>query len=120
MSFNSEDHLNPEDPLNCAPRSVRSEANLRSNPTLQTGPATSRSDLDEMLQESVRKSLRHSLEPEVVAVPDQPRFRLGVAAAIGVSAIVAFFFSSWFQSLFKEALWFKTTPLNSRSPNFET
>ena len=102
MSFiSSEHHPNPDDPndpLYYAPRSARSEANLRSDSALQTRPVrpvSSRSGFDEMLEEAVAKSLRHPLEPEVVYRRDRPRarFRLvGSAAAIGVSAIVAFVF----------------------------
>jgi hypothetical protein len=62
MSFiNSKDHFNPDDPLYYAPRSARSEANLRSNSTPQTGaeglrPTSSRSRFDEMREEAFARS----------------------------------------------------------------
>jgi hypothetical protein len=102
MSFiSSRDGPNPDDPndpLNYAPRSVRGEANLRSNSTPQTRPirlTSSRSDFDEMLKDAVAKSMRHPLELEVV-YDDQPRARFSVAgrfaAAFGVLVLGFLFF----------------------------
>jgi hypothetical protein len=98
MSFTgSEDHFNREDSSNYAPRSVRSEASLRSSSTPQTRsvrPAPS--EFDDKLQKALRQSTRHPLEPRVVYPPDEPpsllRGASRFATAIGVSAIIAFVF----------------------------
>jgi len=79
----------PNDPLNFAPRSVRSRASPQTEPVR---PTSSRSGFDEMLKDAVAKSRRHPLDPEFVYQPDQPRGRFSVAsrlaAAIGVVAII--------------------------------
>jgi hypothetical protein len=82
-SVGPEGNFDPEDHV--APRSVRSEANVRSSLT----PA--RSNFDEMLQEAIRQSMRHPLESE----RERSSGLYGVAgfaAGIGVSAIIAVIF----------------------------
>ena len=110
MSFSSEDHPNPNDPndpLYYAPRSARSEANLRSKSTPQTKserlrPTSSRSRFDEMLEEAFAKSTGHPLESQFVYDRPQPRVLLGVvggiAAGISAAAIFAFVFLTWLQT----------------------
>ena len=99
MSFTSgQDHLTPNDPLYYAPRSARSEADLRSNSTLQTSPerltAHPRSRFDKMLEEAVGNSMRHPPEFELVLERDEPppvfRTASRVAAVIGAFAFVGF------------------------------
>jgi hypothetical protein len=102
MSFiSSENHPNPDDPLYYAPRSVRSEANLRPNSAPHRSedrflPTTTRSQFDEMREEAFAKSMRHPLVSDFVYERRQPRLLLAVAsrfaAAIGVFAIVGFLF----------------------------
>src|ERR1700747_1915645 len=103
MSFvRSEKHPNPDDPLYYAPRSVRSEANPRSNsaqdwseePSLPT--TTYRSQFDKMREEAFAKTMQHPLESKFVHEGRRPRFLLavagGMAAGIGVSVIAALVF----------------------------
>jgi hypothetical protein len=104
MSFiRSENHPNaddPDDPLYYAPRSVRSEANPRSNSAPHRSedrfPPTIRSRFDEMREEAFAKTMRHPLESQFVHEGRQPRLLLaiagGVTAGIGVSVIAALVF----------------------------
>jgi predicted component of type VI protein secretion system len=79
----------PNDPLNFAPRSVRSRASPQTKPVR---PTSSRSGFDEMLTDAVAKSRPHPLDPEFVRQPEQPRARFSVASrlavAVGVVAII--------------------------------
>jgi hypothetical protein len=83
----------PNDPLNFAPRSVRSRASPQTKPVR---PTSSRSGFDEMLTDAVAKSRPHPLDPEFVRQPEQRRARFSVAsrfaAAIGVVAIIGVIF----------------------------
>jgi hypothetical protein len=81
-SVGPEGNFNPEDHV--APRSVRSEANVRSSLTL------SRSNFDEMLQEAIRQSVRQ-LENERDQASSLSRI-ISFVAGIGVSAIIVFVF----------------------------
>ena len=105
MSFiNSNEHSNPnnpEDPLSYAPLSVRSEAEPRSNaiPQARSGhlpPTSSLSRFDEIREEAFAKSNRHPLEFQFVHERRPSLVRLaiagGIAAAIGVTVIVALVF----------------------------
>jgi hypothetical protein len=109
MSFvSANDHPNPdspEDPLYYAPRSVRSIADPRSNATPQTRsdhlpPTSSLSRFDEMREEAFAKFAR-PLESQFVYERRPPRVLLatagGIAAAIGVTVIVALVFFNVFQ-----------------------
>jgi hypothetical protein len=103
MSFvRPEKHPNPDDPLYYAPRSVRSEANPRSNsaphwseePSLPT--TTYRSQFDKMREEAFAKTMQHPLESKFVHEGRRPRLLLavagGMAAGIGVSVIAVLVF----------------------------
>jgi hypothetical protein len=110
MSFiRAQDHLNPDDPLYYAPRWLRHEDNSPSGATLEATSAGSRPGsspprYDELAEEAVAESLRHPSHPEAAASEpaafayeqDYRRALFGVAgrfaAAVGVAAIVAFFF----------------------------
>jgi hypothetical protein len=85
----------PNDPLHYAPRAVRNKAAPQTRPV---SPTSSPSGFDEMLTEAVARSKRHPLDPEMVNEPARPRARFGVAsglaAVIGVVAIIGFLFFS--------------------------
>ena len=101
MSFiSANDHPNPDspdDPLYYAPRSVRTMADPRSNATRQTRsdhlpPAPPLSRFDEMREEASAK-FSHPKESQFFYERRPPRLLLatagGIAAAIGVTVIVA-------------------------------
>ena len=101
MSFiSANDHPNPDspdDPLYYAPRSVRTMADPRSNATRQTRsdhlpPAPPLSRFDEMREEAFAK-FSHPKESQFFYERRPPRVLLatagGIAAAIGVTVIVA-------------------------------
>ena len=106
MSFiRSDEHstpVSPDDPLYYAPRSLRSRADPRPN-AIQTRsdhlpPTSSRSRFDEMREEALAKSNPHPLEFQFARERRSPRvlpaIAGGIAAAIGVTVVVALVFFS--------------------------
>ena len=108
MSFvSANDHPNPispQDPLYYAPRAVRSVADPRSNSMQQTRsyslpPASSLSRFEEMSEEAFAKDTR-PLDSRLVHERRSSRAVLaaagGIAAAIGVTVVVALLFLNGF------------------------
>src|SRR6202048_2536328 len=111
-----QDHLNPNDQLYYAPRSLRERsAPVSASSSPAPAPAAEKKSeslarpnlpphsFDALLEEAVAESLRHPLDPQVMNEPpgfvrelDRRMAILSVAgrfaAAIGVSAVVALFF----------------------------
>jgi hypothetical protein len=104
MSFiKSDEHSNPvspDDPLYYAPRSLRRGADPRPNAAQTRSdhlpPTSSQSRFDEMREKAFAKSNRHPLEFQFARERRSPRvlpaIAGGIAAAIGVTVVVALVF----------------------------
>jgi hypothetical protein len=108
-SLSEQDHLNPNDPAYYAPRWLRERSEPRSPSSQESRSEPIRSvvsppvSLDAKLEKAVSGALWHPLDPEVIHEPAELARELDrraavmtmaarLAAAVGISAVVALFF----------------------------